>query len=35
LPFVVIYDRDGRRFTTLHGADLAAIDKAITDARRK
>ncbi len=35
LPFVVIYGRDGKRYTTLHGADLAALDKAIAEARRR
>jgi thiol-disulfide isomerase/thioredoxin len=32
LPFVVIYGVDGKKFATLHGADLAGIDKAIADA---
>jgi thiol-disulfide isomerase/thioredoxin len=35
LPFVVIYGRDGKRFTALHGADLAALDKALTEAGRQ
>jgi len=35
LPFVVIYGRDGKRFTALHGADLAALDKAIAEAGRR
>jgi len=35
LPFVVIYGTDGKRFTTLHGADLAAVDRAISDASRR
>ncbi len=34
LPFVVIHGRDGKRFTALHGADLAALDRALTEAGR-
>jgi thiol-disulfide isomerase/thioredoxin len=33
LPFVIIYGRDGKRFTTLHGADLVALDRAIAEAQ--
>lgn len=35
LPFVIIHGKDGKRFTTLHGADLAALDKALSDAARR
>jgi len=35
LPFVVIYGRSGRRFATLHGADLAALDRALAEAVRR
>ena len=35
LPFVVIYGADGKRFATLNGADLAALDRAIVEAGRK
>jgi thiol-disulfide isomerase/thioredoxin len=33
LPFVVVHGRDGKRFKTLHGADLAALDRVIAEAR--
>lgn len=32
LPFVVIYDRDGKRHKTIHGANLGALDRAIAEA---
>ena len=35
LPFIVVYGRDGKRFATLHGADLAAVDRVIADAGRR
>jgi len=35
LPYVIIYGTDGKRFTALHGADLAAFDKALADAARR
>lgn len=35
LPFMVIYGADGNRFTTLHGADLVAFDRAIVEAGRR
>jgi thiol-disulfide isomerase/thioredoxin len=35
LPFVVIYGRDGKRFSALYGADLAALDKAVSEAGRR
>jgi thiol-disulfide isomerase/thioredoxin len=35
LPFVVIYGRDGKPFRTLHGADLDALGRAISEAARR
>ena len=35
LPYVVVYGRSGKRVTVLHGADLAALDRAIADAARR
>ncbi len=35
LPFVVVYGKDGKRFQTLHGADLAALDAVLADATRR
>jgi thiol-disulfide isomerase/thioredoxin len=35
LPYVVIYGADGKKFTALHGADLAALDKALAEAARR
>jgi thiol-disulfide isomerase/thioredoxin len=32
LPFLVIYGVDGKKVTTLHGADLQALDAALTKA---
>jgi len=29
LPFIVVYGRDGKKVTTLHGANLSALEKAI------
>lgn len=35
LPYVVIYGVDGKRYKTLHGADIKALDQAIADAARR
>jgi thiol-disulfide isomerase/thioredoxin len=35
LPFLVVYGRDGKKLTSLHGADLDALDKAIAEAATK
>jgi thiol-disulfide isomerase/thioredoxin len=35
LPFVVIYGTDGKEFKRLHGADLTALDQAISEASRQ
>ena len=35
LPFVIVYGKAGQRSATLHGADLAALDRAIADANRR
>jgi thiol-disulfide isomerase/thioredoxin len=35
LPFVIVYGADGKRFTTLTGANLPALDRAIADASRR
>jgi thiol-disulfide isomerase/thioredoxin len=35
LPFLVVYGRDGKRFATLTGADVAALDKAIAGANAR
>ena len=35
LPYVIVYGTDGKKFTTLHGADLASLDKAIAEAARR
>jgi thiol-disulfide isomerase/thioredoxin len=32
LPFLVIYGADGKKMTTLHGADLGALDAALAKA---
>ncbi len=35
LPLIVVYGPDGKRFSTLHGADLAELDRVIAEARRR
>jgi hypothetical protein len=35
LPYVVVYGRDGKKFATLTGADLAALDKTIAGANAR
>ncbi len=35
LPFVVVYGKDGKRFRTLHGADLGALDAVLAEANRR
>lgn len=35
LPFLVVYGRDGKRFATLTGADLAKFDQTLADAARR
>lgn len=35
LPYVVVYGRDGKRFATLTGADVAKLDRTIADATRR
>jgi thiol-disulfide isomerase/thioredoxin len=35
LPLIVIYGTDGKMFRTLHGADLASLDKAIAEAAQR
>lgn len=35
LPFLVVYGRDGKRFATLTGADLAKLDRTLADAARR
>jgi thiol-disulfide isomerase/thioredoxin len=35
LPLVVVYALDGKRLRALYGADLAALDAAITEAGRR
>ncbi len=35
LPYLVVYGPDGRRFKALHGADLAALDRAIAEAQAR
>lgn len=32
LPYLVVYDRDGKRFATLTGANLTKLHKTLTDA---
>jgi thiol-disulfide isomerase/thioredoxin len=32
LPLLVVYARDGKRFKSMHGADLDALEKAISEA---
>lgn len=35
LPFVVIYDTSGKRTTSIHGADLSGLDRAIEEASHR
>jgi thiol-disulfide isomerase/thioredoxin len=35
LPFLVVFGPDGKRVTSLHGADLAALDAALARANRR
>jgi hypothetical protein len=35
LPYLVVYDTHGKKFTVLHGADLRALDQALTEAARR
>lgn len=35
LPLIVVYGVDGKKATTLHGADLQALDKALADAKTR